>query len=693
MALVKTSKITPASAKSQQPAVIIEPAVEPVKVTGRSRSLPGPRHAKAPMRAVAGAAEPTWSAKFQVQPVIAVGPTDKSATASRRRARARSGSRDERASERVAAATQQLASGLTEASAAAEELRGSMEQIASGAEEAAGAAQEQLAAVKSMAANLAVARNEADTSRRRTENLQMVLAETAVQITSCVRSIEKNAGRQKTSAAVIAELERRAQDIGEITRAVSGISDQTNLLALNAAIEAARAGDHGRGFAVVAEQVRALAETSEKSAQDVQTLAGRIQQDVRSIVQAVVAAAERAATEARAGASVVQSLDTMRQDMARMNDRSQDTLTAAIEAERASSEVQRAAEQVASAAEEQSAAASEAQSAIQEQAKSLDQAQTAAQGLAALTEKLRAGRADASAAGQIGAAAEQLSATIQELSGAAAQIMAAVDQINRGSQQQAAATQQTSTALAQIERSAGTARSNAELAEQRIQQMQDALKEGRRAVAALVAGAAKALEDTQSSLAMIAGLESVGRRIDKIVNGIGLVAIQTSMLAVSGAVEAARAGDSGRGFAVVSNDIRSLARDASDSADRVKDTVQGIIDQLASTRRDLEQIMATGEADAERNRATLGALDKVGVDAASLAEANNAILRGAEALLTAAAQTAAGARQIAASAEEASAASREAATASTEQARSAEDLAAAVEEIASLADALNQAHG
>ena len=68
---------------------------------------------------------------------------------------------------------------------------------------------------------------------------------------------------------MIAELERRAQEIGEITLTVGKISDQTNLLALNAAIEAARAGDHGRGFAVVAEEVRAFAEKSETSARDV----------------------------------------------------------------------------------------------------------------------------------------------------------------------------------------------------------------------------------------------------------------------------------------------------------------------------------------------------------------------------------------------------------------------------------------
>ena len=57
--------------------------------------------------------------------------------------------------------------------------------------------------------------------------------------------------------------------------------------------------------------------------------------------------------------------------------------------------------------------------------------------------------------------------------------------------------------------------------------------------------------------------------------------IQTSMLAVSGAVEAARAGEAGRGFAVVSNDIRALAREAAESVERIKDTIRGILDQIA----------------------------------------------------------------------------------------------------------------
>ncbi|HEX4097564.1 MAG TPA: methyl-accepting chemotaxis protein, partial [Caulobacteraceae bacterium] len=225
------------------------------------------------------------------------------ATAPAAKPTARSGASlsQDKLSERIAAATEQMASGLAEASAAAEELRRSMEQIASGAEEAAGGSQEQVAAIASALANLTTAKGQADASRRRTEALQLLLAETAVQITTSVRAIERNAERQSASVDLIAELERRAKDIGEITRTVSRISDQTNLLALNAAIEAARAGDHGRGFAVVAEEVRALAETSDKSAQNVQKLAEEVQTDLRGVTETVKASAEAAVAEAKAG--------------------------------------------------------------------------------------------------------------------------------------------------------------------------------------------------------------------------------------------------------------------------------------------------------------------------------------------------------------------------------------------------------
>jgi methyl-accepting chemotaxis protein len=599
----------------------------------------------------------------------------------------------EKVSERLAAATEELASGLTEASAAAEELRRSMEQIASGAEEAAGGSQEQLAAIKTVVGSLDAARAQAEASRRRTEAVQGILTETTAQITTSVRSIERNGERQTASVDVIAELERRAQDIGAITQTVSRISDQTNLLALNAAIEAARAGEHGRGFAVVAEEVRSLAETSEKSAQEVQRLAEDIQVDVRDVASAVKAAAETAVSEAKAGGAAVEVLAAIRQDMIQLANGSDDILTAAMEAERAAAEAQKGAEQVASAAEEQSAAAAEAQTAIQQQAQSLDQGQLAAQALARLTNELTGDAASAESAEQIASTAEELSATIQELSSAATQIMAAVEQINRGSQLQAAATQQTAAALNQINSSAELAQRNATSTVDRVAAMEASLKDSRISVDRLVSGVVNGVKMTQDSIATIVRLETVGRRIEKIVDGIALVAVQTTMLAVSGSVEAARAGEAGRGFAVVSSDIRNLAREASDSVEKIKDTVRGILDQITSLRRDLEQGILAGEVEIQTNTAIFTALEKLDTDVAAMSAANTVIQQGAESILSAAGQSATAARQIAAAAEEASSASRQAATAAAQQAQGAEDLAAAVEEIAILADELKQQNG
>ena len=254
------------------------------------------------------------------------------------RAHGRTRARQEKAAERIGAATEQLASGMSEAAAAAEQLRRSLEQISAGAEEAAGAAQESMAAISSLGAAFAQARTEAERSSRKTESLQSAILETAAQLDDSVVAIESGARRQLASVEIIAKLEKQAEGVGATTLMVADISDRTNLLALNAAIEAARAGDNGKGFAVVADEVRSLAEIAERSARDIEQLSASVAEEVRALAQRIRAVAEGAAEQTTTARSITVDLGAARGELSALAEISKSILTAAVEADIAARE-------------------------------------------------------------------------------------------------------------------------------------------------------------------------------------------------------------------------------------------------------------------------------------------------------------------------------------------------------------------
>ena len=605
--------------------------------------------------------------------------------------RARTFARHQKAAERIASATAELSSGIAEATSAVEELRKAAEQIAQGAEEAAGGAQESLKAVAHGRSLIQSAKEAADTSVKKTESLQTLVVDVATQIKASIESIAKAADRQTSSVKLIEELDRQAATVGDVVKAVARIADQTNLLALNAAIEAARAGQHGKGFAVVADEVRTLAETSEKSARDIQELIAQIQNDVKVIADGINAAAGAARCEADKGKLIIDNLDQVRLDMATIVKGSKEISATNDQSYLAANEAQKGPEVIAAAAEEQGAASEEANKTIAQQSAALNQSEQAAQELAELSEELKNSSNISKSAEEVAAAAEELSSAIEEINRASSQIMTALEQINKGAQQQGAATQESAAAMNQIEKSASDSQIRAQEGLDRAEATAKLITDTIGGVNNLIQGVMASVETGRANRDQVSALEQVSRRIDKIVDAINNVSIQTNMLAVNGSVEAARAGEFGKGFAVVSTDIRNLARDSAENAERIKDTVKSIQDMIVTVRGDLGEISDAASTEVDKNRAISLNLETIARDVEEVLAGNREVLEGAGEIMRVVREVQAGVERIASAAQQATRASGEAAAAAREQSKGAEQLAAAVEEIASLADELQAA--
>ncbi|NWA90370.1 methyl-accepting chemotaxis protein [Pseudomonas sp. D8002] len=106
-------------------------------------------------------------------------------------------------------------------------------------------------------------------------------------IDGSLQRIDQLSGTISQAVEVIRTLSTESTQIGGVLEVIRSIADQTNLLALNAAIEAARAGEQGRGFAVVADEVRLLAQRTQKSTAEIQAMIERLQGHSEAAVKVI----------------------------------------------------------------------------------------------------------------------------------------------------------------------------------------------------------------------------------------------------------------------------------------------------------------------------------------------------------------------------------------------------------------------
>ena len=516
--------------------------------------------------------------------------------------------------------------------------------------------------------------------------LKALIGDTTSGIDGLVQGVATAAEAAIATAKLIAELEKQSEEVGNIVQAVVRIADQTNLLALNAAIEAARAGEHGRGFAVVADEVRNLAEISERSAREIKDVVADIQNAVRSVAAEINEVGKVSKNEAERGKTITSELVNVATRMDEFQRATTDIEKTAKLILDESRQMLKVAEAVASAALELGSGGEEARKGTEQQTKAFSEMSTAAQELSQTADELKNATDGQKSGQELASMAEELSATIEEASSASQQVARAIDQIKAAAEVQA---KETGHGVEIVDRLGAAAKQIEGRATALLEQSKEItgfLGTNKTGVDELITNVNKAGADNMKGVENIRLLDEKTRKIEKIVEAIINVTIQTNMLAVSGSIEAARAGEHGRGFSVVAGDIRNLANESAENADKIKDMVRALGYQITKCAQDTELAARTALSEAERAKASTANLVKVEGDMTTVEKAMVDALNGATEALAAIEQAKKGIEQIGAASEEASKAVGEAASAGEEQAKGLQELSQAIEEISSLAD-------
>lgn len=187
----------------------------------------------------------------------------------------------------VSTSVDHLTGTVADANLYAREVAGKMEEIAAGSErqrELAEGAQERM---RGMAQSLGSAASGARAASESAQRAEQATHDGRQLSRATLDKLKLVFDRLERSSVEVSRFGEKSAEIEKIVGVITNISSQTNLLALNATIEAARAGEAGRGFAVVAEEVRKLAESSAKAAEQIAALIEDVRDESRRLIEAV----------------------------------------------------------------------------------------------------------------------------------------------------------------------------------------------------------------------------------------------------------------------------------------------------------------------------------------------------------------------------------------------------------------------
>jgi methyl-accepting chemotaxis protein len=225
---------------------------------------------------------------------------------------------------------------------------------------------------------------------------------------------------------------------------------------------------------------------------------------------------------------------------------------------------------------------------------------------------------------------EQISGSATQLASAAEELSAVTEEASRGVQQQNNEIEQAATAVNEMTAAVEEVARNAVSTSQASQQSTQAAREGRDRVVETVSAIQAMTQDVQTTSNLVEGLAEQGRDIGKVLDVIRSIAEQTNLLALNAAIEAARAGEAGRGFAVVADEVRALAHRTAQSTREIEQMVAGIQNGTGEAVQSMQLSTNRTQTTLELARSAGVALEQITVAISQINERNLVIASASE---------------------------------------------------------------
>ncbi|AXK52257.1 MULTISPECIES: methyl-accepting chemotaxis protein [Pseudomonas] len=225
---------------------------------------------------------------------------------------------------------------------------------------------------------------------------------------------------------------------------------------------------------------------------------------------------------------------------------------------------------------------------------------------------------------------EQIAGSATQLASASEELSAVTEEASRGVQQQNTEIEQAATAVNEMTAAVEEVARNAVSTSEASQQSTQAAREGRDRVVQTVEAIQTMAHDVQNTSVMIEGLATQGRDIGKVLDVIRAIAEQTNLLALNAAIEAARAGEAGRGFAVVADEVRALAHRTAQSTQEIEKMVAGIQNGTGEAVESMQQSNRRTQSTLELARAAGESLEQIAESINQINERNLVIASASE---------------------------------------------------------------